>query len=85
MKIGPLSLFNNHIAGWHWPWSITWRWVLSARRHRKVRFGFFAMRTHCKQGVFCVLNMPLIDITFQSQPNCKRVDISYLPNRDGGH
>jgi hypothetical protein len=73
MKVGPLSLFNNHIASWHWPWSLTWRWVLSVhRRNRSVRLGPFFMRTHCGGGVLCGLNTPLADIVFQSQPNMRR-------------
>jgi hypothetical protein len=72
MKIGPLSLFEGCIAAWHWKWSLTWRWILSARRHQNVRLGPFAMRTHCGGGVLCGLNTPLVDIAFGSQPNMRR-------------
>ena len=38
MKLGPLTLFcrmhsngepidSYLVAAWHWPWSLTWRWV----------------------------------------------------------
>jgi len=71
MKIGQLSLFNGHIAAWHWKWSITWRWILSARWHNPyVRLGGFWIKTHGGECVHCGFNNPLFDVSFQSQPNC---------------
>lgn len=41
MRIGPLKLFSRtsdrktvNLASWHSPHSLTWRWILSLRRHQ---------------------------------------------------
>jgi hypothetical protein len=64
MKIGPLSLFENHIAAWHWPWSVTWRWLLTIRRHNPaVRLGPFWLPS--VKGI----NTPVFDLCLYTQRN----------------
>ena len=73
INVGALLLFNNNnIASWHRKWSITWRWVFCIRRHNNTKLGFYRMSTHQGDGVLCGLNIHLIDIRFQSQPNMKK-------------
>jgi hypothetical protein len=72
MKIGPLSLFEGCIAAWHWPWSITWRWVLSAGRHMRTRLGFYYVTMYCSGGFLIGLNTPLVDFALRVQPNMRR-------------
>ena len=75
MKIGALVLLEGRaLAAWHWPWSLTWRWVLSMRWHTRHsgRLGFYWQRTHGGGGVLCGVNTPVVDVSFQSQPNMRR-------------
>jgi hypothetical protein len=85
MRIGPLSLFIRTqprragswtVAAWHWPWSLTWRWVFS--RHEWYtppgRQGFSFWRTYRGSGFnfHACFNLPLIGHwSIQTQPNMR--------------
>jgi hypothetical protein len=73
VKIGPLSLFDNHIAAWHWKWSLTWRWLLSWRRHTDRQLGIHFLRTYCGGGFTCGINTKRLgDLWLYVQPNMRR-------------
>lgn len=63
MKIGPLTLWQRMhsngtpitsiaVAGWHWPWSLTWRWsITKSEWYRPPGMqGFSFLRTHRGRG-----------------------------------
>jgi hypothetical protein len=58
MKIGPLSFLNRtsskstfNVASWHSPHSLTWRWIVSLRRHPFMVPKPFAHRNSVGWGV----------------------------------
>ena len=53
--------------GWHWSWSITWRWLFIIRLHDPaVVLGFY------KFGSLIGWNTRLLDFSFKSQDNIPR-------------
>ena len=71
MKIGALYLFDQCIAGWHWSWSITWRWVLRYHKWHGNKTGFFYFEKY-RGGIEYGLNTKIGCLIFSTQKNMKR-------------
>lgn len=85
MKAGAFSCFERRncngtpirswvIAAWHWPWSITWRWVLDwtpwsdTSDPRPVRWNI-----NKNGGGFIILGLPVLgSLYFAWQRNMRR-------------
>lgn len=74
MRIGALYLLDGDaVAAWHWPWSITWRWLLCvSRRSVDGRWGVFQVRIYQGRHRIVLVKTPWVVFRFQSQPNMRR-------------
>jgi hypothetical protein len=75
MTIGNLYMSGNRqgvVISWHWPWSITWRWLLTAYPHEDVKLGFYRLSMYGGDGFACGLNTRITDICLRVQPNMNK-------------
>lgn len=63
--------------GWHWSWSITWRWLFTIKLHDpSVLLGYHRF------GSLIVWNTLLLDFTFKTQENIRRDKTDSLYNKN---